>query len=101
VRGLARGLGVAGLVQSPTFQLLRLHRGQPSLAHVDAYRLEAAAELADLGLDEHLEDGVVVVEWGDRLGELPAGRRALVAIEELDPEHRRLRLLEGPREWSW
>jgi tRNA threonylcarbamoyladenosine biosynthesis protein TsaE len=101
VRGLARGLGVAGLVQSPTFQLLRLHAGDPALAHVDVYRLEAAAELADLGLDEYLEAGVVVIEWGDRLEGLPAGRRGTIALEPLGPERRHLRIVEGPDEWSW
>ncbi len=101
VRGLARGLGVAGLVQSPTFQLLRTHPGDLPLAHVDLYRLEAAAELADLGLEDHLEAGVVVIEWGDRLEGLPAARRGTVALEQLDPGRRRLRIVEGPDEWSW
>ena len=101
VRGLARGLGVAGAVQSPTFQLLRVHAGAPALAHVDVYRLEAAPELADLGLEDHLEAGVVVVEWGDRLDGLPATRRGKIEIEQLDPESRRLQIVEGPAEWSW
>jgi tRNA threonylcarbamoyladenosine biosynthesis protein TsaE len=101
VRGLARGLGVEGLVQSPTFQLLRFHAGSPSLAHVDVYRLDSSAELADLGLDEYLESGVVVVEWGDRLEGLPAGRSGLIELQPLDPDRRRLRIVEGPDEWSW
>ena len=67
VRGLARGLGVSAGVQSPTFQLVRVYAGRIQLAHVDLYRLESGAELADLGLDELLEQGVVAVEWGDRL----------------------------------
>jgi len=67
VRGLARGLGVVGGVQSPTFQLVRVHPGRIQLAHVDLYRLESGAELADLGLEELLAEGVVAVEWGDRL----------------------------------
>ena len=101
VRGLARGLGVEGLVQSPTFQLLRAHAGDPGLAHVDVYRLEAAAELADLGLDDYLESGVVVIEWGDRLEGLPAARRGTIVLEQLGPDRRRLRIAEGPDEWSW
>jgi tRNA threonylcarbamoyladenosine biosynthesis protein TsaE len=67
VRGLARGLGSGGRVQSPTFQLVRVYPGRIQLAHVDLYRLESGAELADLGLDDLLEQGVVAVEWGDRL----------------------------------
>jgi tRNA threonylcarbamoyladenosine biosynthesis protein TsaE len=67
VRGLARGLGCPGPVQSPTFQLVRVYPGRVQLGHVDLYRLEPGAGIADLGLDDLLEQGVVAVEWGDRL----------------------------------
>jgi tRNA threonylcarbamoyladenosine biosynthesis protein TsaE len=67
VRGLARGLGISDGVQSPTFQLVRVYQGRIQLAHVDLYRLEAGADLTDLGLDDLLDQGVVAVEWGDRL----------------------------------
>jgi tRNA threonylcarbamoyladenosine biosynthesis protein TsaE len=98
VRGLARGMGVAGDVMSPTFQLVRVYGGSIPLTHVDVYRLSRTAELADLGLDELLDEGVVVVEWGDRIAE-PDARR--VAIEVLDERHRRLRIEEAPTSWSW
>lgn len=67
VRGLARGLGVSDGVQSPTFQLVRIYRGRLQLAHVDLYRLAATGELGELGLGDLLDEGVVAVEWGDRL----------------------------------
>jgi tRNA threonylcarbamoyladenosine biosynthesis protein TsaE len=98
VRGLARGLGVSGDVLSPTFQLVRLYAGPVPLAHVDVYRLEAGAGLDDLGLDELLDQGAVVVEWGDRLREPGAVR---LAIEVLDERRRRLRIEEAPGSWSW
>lgn len=71
VRGLARGLGSSAAVQSPTFQLVRVYPGRVQLGHVDLYRLEAGAEIGDLGLDDLLDQGVVVVEWGDRLRPQP------------------------------
>ena len=68
VRGLARGMGLANKVQSPSFQLLRLYRsGGCQLAHADAYRM-SPGELADLGIEELLEAMPVAVEWGERLG---------------------------------
>lgn len=76
VRGLARGLGATATVQSPTFTLVRVYPGRVQLAHVDLYRLEKSAELADLGLEELLEAGVVAVEWGDRLA-VNGGRRVI------------------------
>ncbi len=98
VRGLTKGLGVSGDVMSPTFQLVRVYRGPVQLAHVDLYRLERAGELADLGLDELLDEGAVVVEWGERLNATCAVR---VSIEVLDEGRRRLRIEEAPGSWSW
>ena len=89
VRGLARGVGSPAHVASPTFQLVRVYPGRIALAHVDLYRLEASAELAGLGLEELLEQGAVVVEWGDRLtGE--HGRR--ITFEVLEGDRRRIRI---------
>jgi tRNA threonylcarbamoyladenosine biosynthesis protein TsaE len=98
VRGLARGMGVRGDVMSPTYQLVRLYPGDPPLAHVDLYRLERPGELEELGLGDLLEECVVVVEWGDRLG---VGDSLRVAIETVDAAHRRLRLEGGAATWSW
>jgi tRNA threonylcarbamoyladenosine biosynthesis protein TsaE len=82
-QGLAAGLGVQGTVTSPTFVLARRHRGPLPLLHVDAYRLRdagaAALDLADLDLEDALEEGVVVVEWGEGLvEELSPSRLAVV-----------------------
>jgi len=99
VRGMARGMGASGDVMSPTFQLVRLYdEGPIALAHVDLFRVAGAGDLADLGLDELLDEGAVVVEWGDRLPDADAVR---VALEVLDPDRRRLLIEEAPRSWSW
>ena len=100
VRGLARGLGVAGHVSSPTFQLVRVYEGKVALAHADLYRLDdPAAALADLGLEELLDRGAAVIEWGDRLC-WPGAARVRFEEEE-SPDGRRLRLLEAPPTWTW
>ena len=98
VRGLARGMGTSADVMSPTFQLVRIYAGPIFLAHVDLYRVADARELADLGLDELLDQGAVVVEWGDRLPEVDAVR---VTLEVLDQDRRRLLIAEAPSSWSW
>lgn len=89
VRGLARGAGSAEHVASPTFVLERIYPGRVQLAHIDLYRLKASPELSDLGLDEVLDQGAVVVEWGDRLN-APAART--VTFEALDGDRRRIRI---------
>ena len=91
VQGLARGLGSEGAVTSPTFVLMRLHRGRTPLAHADAYRLAGAADLDDLGLTDWIEESVVALEWADTVPEALPGERIEVRIEYAG-EGRRLQI---------
>jgi tRNA threonylcarbamoyladenosine biosynthesis protein TsaE len=91
VRGLAEGLGVEpGEVSSPTFTLVHEYRGgRLTLYHVDLYRLDRAAT-DDLGLDElGVADGVLAIEWPDRLTHTLAGARR-IRIEIVDDTTRRI-----------
>jgi tRNA threonylcarbamoyladenosine biosynthesis protein TsaE len=77
VRGLAEGLGIdAREVSSPTFTLVHEYRGgRLTLYHVDLYRLDRTAT-ADLGLEElGVADGVLAIEWPDRLTHALEGAR--------------------------
>jgi tRNA threonylcarbamoyladenosine biosynthesis protein TsaE len=69
VKGLAEGLGVAAdEVSSPTFTLVQEYRGgRLPLFHVDLYRLDDPREIVDLGLDEIALDGILAVEWAEKL----------------------------------
>jgi tRNA threonylcarbamoyladenosine biosynthesis protein TsaE len=67
VRGLAEGLGLdPDEVSSPTFTLIQEYKGRVPLYHVDLYRI-APAEVGDLGLDAMATDGVLAIEWAERL----------------------------------
>ena len=78
-KGVAEGLGVESVVNSPTFVLMNEHAGRLRLFHVDAYRLDDPEEAIAAGLlDDRRASGVTVVEWADRLGSrLPAERLEL------------------------
>ena len=96
VRGLAAGLGIDPEdVSSPTFTLVHEYRGgRLTLYHADLYRLERAAT-DDLGLEElGVRDGVLAIEWPDRLSHPIAGARA-VTIEIVDEHTRRIRTAPG------
>jgi tRNA threonylcarbamoyladenosine biosynthesis protein TsaE len=68
VKGLARGLGIAGRVHSPTFALVNIYSGgRLTLFHLDLYRLETQERIAAAGLEEYLRpEGVTVIEWAER-----------------------------------
>ena len=65
-RGVARAAGHAGEVPSPTYAIVQPYETDPPLYHLDLYRLSSAAELAELGLDDMLDAGVVLAEWPER-----------------------------------
>ena len=93
VRGLAEGLGIdPHEVSSPTFTLIHEYRGgRLRLYHVDLYRLQRAAT-EDLGLEElGVADGVLAIEWPDRLSHAMDGARE-IAIEIVDENTRKITL---------
>ncbi len=65
VKGVARGLGVAALVTSPSFAIIHVHEGRLRLVHCDFYRLESPHELDNTGFEDYLgTENVVMAEWG-------------------------------------
>jgi N-acetylmuramate 1-kinase len=95
IRALADDDGLE--VPSPTFTLVQSYDlPRLTLAHFDLYRLSDADELDELGFDEAIADGVVLVEWPDRAGARLPDDALIVVIEPgATPEARRVRL-DGP-----
>jgi tRNA threonylcarbamoyladenosine biosynthesis protein TsaE len=70
VRGMLHALGHHGEVPSPSFAIVQPYEDLAlPLWHVDLYRISDPAELAELGLETILGDGVLVVEWPERAGD--------------------------------
>ncbi|MFQ3666995.1 MAG: tRNA (adenosine(37)-N6)-threonylcarbamoyltransferase complex ATPase subunit type 1 TsaE [Sphingomonadaceae bacterium] len=98
-RGVLRALGHAGEVPSPTFLLVEPYASPPlrlPVLHADLYRLEAGALVDDLGLDEALDEGVLILEWPERLpqGRYPGALR--LRLEGAGAPARRLTWEAGP-----
>ncbi len=91
-QGIAWGLGVPGYTRSPTFVLMTRHQGRLTLHHLDLYRISDPLEAWDLGLDEALfGDGVCVVEWADRAGDLFPAQAMWISLDyDSDPDRRRI-----------
>jgi tRNA threonylcarbamoyladenosine biosynthesis protein TsaE len=97
VRGLAHGLGAGGEeVVSPTFVLLTSYPGRLTLHHADLYRLHGVGDEADLGLEELPGgEGVLAVEWAERLRQVPWSRPWRVQLFHAGGDERRIRVEEA------
>jgi len=102
-RGIARGLGVAEPITSPTFAIAQEYACPQGiwLYHLDLYRIDDEEQALAFGIDEYLfaADAVCVLEWPERIPHLlgvpavqQAGRLVRIEIEHVGPQQRRLRL---------
>lgn len=91
VRGIAQGLNIKGVVQSPTFNIMKIYfDGDRPLIHIDAYRL---ADIdTDIGLDEYIgyETGLTVIEWPNFISKLIPEDAITIEIINLGDNQRRI-----------
>ena len=91
VRGIAQGLNIKSVVQSPTFNIMKTYfDGVKPLIHIDAYRL--ADVNTDIGLDEYIgyETGLTVIEWPDFIKDLIPENAITVNIINLGDNSRKI-----------
>ena len=89
-KGLAAGAGVVATdrVSSPSYTLVNIYEGRWRIFHVDLYRLERESDILDLGWEDFLGEGIVVVEWAERLTLPVDGIR--IRIETTGDDERRI-----------
>jgi len=99
-RAILTALGLTGPMPSPTFTLVQTYEA-PCLAvhHYDLYRLEDPREIAELGLEEALEQGAILVEWPERAAEVLPEDTLYVSLTMPDAQSR-LAELTGPARWA-
>ena len=97
-RGLARGLGIADPVTSPTYTIVNEYlSGRLPLFHFDMYRLSSVDDLFDIGWEDYLErGGICAVEWSENVAEAMADA-IRVKIEKTGDESRRITIAGGDR----
>jgi len=90
-KGLAIGLGIEEDITSPTFSLMESYQGEKTLYHFDLYRIENLNEFDNLRFEEYWEgDGVSVIEWPEKAGDLLPEKRINVFIEYIDENRREI-----------
>ena len=91
VRGIARALNIKSVVQSPTFNIMKIYfDGSKPLIHIDAYRL--ADVDTDIGLDEYIgyETGITVIEWPDYIKKLIPEDVSTISITNMGDTKRQI-----------
>jgi tRNA threonylcarbamoyl adenosine modification protein YjeE len=100
-RAILRSLGVEGHVPSPTFTLVQNYQTRDlALFHFDLYRIENARELTELGMDDALEDGAVLVEWPERGFPARLAPDALTITLTQTGTNAREARIDGPQRWQ-
>lgn len=100
VRGLLGALGHRGEVPSPSFALVQPYEAtEPPVWHVDLYRIENAADLEELGLEDIRQDGVLIIEWPEHAGP-DAWPEALALSLEVEEDGSRALTARVPASWE-
>jgi tRNA threonylcarbamoyladenosine biosynthesis protein TsaE len=100
-RAFIRALAPGEEVPSPTFTLVQTYvtpRG--AVWHFDAYRLARPEDAVELGIDEALSDGIVLVEWPERIAGLLPEERIEIALSAGPTADSRIAELRVPEAWA-
>jgi len=94
VQGVAQGWGSLDPVSSPTFILVNIYRRPDStrLFHLDAYRLDSVPEAEEIGIDDMLAEGPLLVEWPERVGSALPTERLWMSLEHVDEDQRQVQV---------
>lgn len=95
-RGLAVGLGIEDVTEvcSPSFTLVNVYQTRVTMYHMDLYRLGNKSDVYDLGWEDFLDQGVIVVEWAERMEYTAPAIKVTIRVE--DAEKRLITIVEPP-----
>jgi tRNA threonylcarbamoyladenosine biosynthesis protein TsaE len=107
ISGLAKGLGVAGDLSSPSFTILNQYdAGNLRLIHIDLYRLDGLVEFENIGLDEYIYDKrcISCIEWGEKAEDFVKKDYLMLGfeyiLEEDSIDKRKIKLRAESPEWE-
>ena len=96
IRGMAQGMGIEAMVNSPTFTIVNEYTGKRSLFHFDMYRLGSADELFDIGWEDYLaRNGVCAVEWSENVADAFEGDEYVISFRKTSPTGREITMEGG------
>ncbi len=101
VKGLARGLEVKQTVKSPSYSIINEYSGKYPVFHIDFYRLENNADIESTGWLEYFDyNGIIIIEWANKVKKLLPKRRFDVYFDVLGDETRQLEIIAVDGTWD-
>ena len=99
-QGFAKGLGISGYVNSPTFTILQVYEeGRLPLYHFDVYRIEEPEEMEEIGYEDYFYgDGVALIEWAEIIEELLPEKAYRISVSkdsDKGDDYRKIEVLPG------
>ena len=92
-RGFVKGLGLSDEVSSPTFALVNVYGGTPTVAHYDMYRITSWEDLYSTGFFDYIDAGAtVLVEWSENIENALPESAWRLTLERLGENERRISL---------
>ncbi|MBE7016280.1 MAG: tRNA (adenosine(37)-N6)-threonylcarbamoyltransferase complex ATPase subunit type 1 TsaE [Ruminococcaceae bacterium] len=83
VQGMAMGLSIEDMVNSPTFTIVNCYSGRLPVYHFDVYRISDPDEMYEIGYEEYVYgDGVCIIEWPEQIAEILPKERYDIKIEK-------------------
>jgi tRNA threonylcarbamoyladenosine biosynthesis protein TsaE len=71
-KGICKGLGFEGTVNSPSYSIVHEYPNEPPIYHIDLYRLKDANDLQDIGIELYtFSNGITLIEWPQAVGDFP------------------------------
>ena len=98
-KGIAKGLDIDAIINSPTFTIMKIHEGRYTLYHLDVYRITNSND--DFELEEYFEnDGVCVIEWAEQIKDLIPENRLDIIIKDLGDEERMIEIISNGKSYD-
>lgn len=90
-QGIALGLEVKKTVNSPTFVIAKKYPGRKTLIHIDAYRLNSASDLINIGWEDFINpDTVILIEWPERIKKILPAKTIWIKIKSQGDDCRKI-----------
>ena len=97
-KGICKGLGFEGMVNSPSYSIVHEYPNNPPIYHLDLYRLKNTNDLYDIGIELFtFSKGITLIEWPQMAGDFPLNITYHIKIKIIDENERKISVGANPR----